>query len=437
MKLTRREIEIKCKEAQQKTHSIVSFVVPEIHETGKLKDCRIALKDNISLKGVCMQAGSKILEGYVPVYDAAVVEQIKKEGGCIVAKTAMDELGMGSSGNNDCHGPVINPFDETRIAGGSSSGAACIVAVDGADISICTDTGDSIRRPACYTETIGIKPTYGTISRYGILPYASSMDTVGIITKSMDWAYKALPILQKTDPRDMMCVPVDTLRLVEPTLKGKRIGVFTTINALGDPLLQQAFSEFVQALQKQDVLISEVSMSLDWLQLVEPVYTVIANAEACSNHANLNGLRFGVQDKKQTSSAIRSACFSDTIKLRFMAGAYSLYQDNQNRLFVKAQKIRRCLCHEYQKLFEGVDAIISLTTPDIAPKIDETQPENDVAVSYLKLSNLSGYPALSMPLGKKGKNPFGLHIACKPYQESLMLELADGFTSVIRRLDHV
>lgn len=435
MPLTREYIQKQCEKAQSQTHAIVSFVVPKIQDTGKLAAYRIALKDNISLKGYPMQAGSRSLQGYVPVFDATVVTRIQEEGGCIIAKTAMDELGMGGTGRNDCHGPVLHPLDPERIPGGSSSGNAALVACNGAEVGIGTDTGDSIRKPASYTGIVGLKPTYGQISRYGILPYASSMDTVGIHAQSLDQAFALLEVLQGQDPQDMMtcaCVPIQIDFKETVCLSEYSLAVFDTVIQACDPILQLRFQALMEELRKQGVSIQTVQMPDSLMELVDPVYEVLANAEACSNHANLDGLRFGQQNGR-----LQKEGFSDLVQARWMSGAFALHQENQQRLYVKAQKLRHQMVEAYDRLFDQGDILLSLTTPDIAPKIENSMEDEGIALSHLKLSNFSGYPGLSIPLGQKEGMPFGLHLAARAHQEVLLYKVAKGIEACIRRLDHV
>ena len=430
MPLTRENIRKQCEFAQQKTQAIVSFVVPEIQDKGRFKDIRIALKDNISLKGYPLQAGSKIL-------DAAIVEKIKQEGGCIVAKTAMDELGMGGSGNNDIHGPVIHPWDASRIPGGSSSGCAALVAVDGADVAVGTDTGDSIRKPASYMGLVGLKPTYGRISRFGVVPYASSMDTVGILARSIEQVECVYDVLKGQDERDLMTFLPKSLEKAPQKKQGLlRLAVFDSISEDADPVLKARLQKLIEQLETKQT-IKHVQMPQSLLALIDPVYTVIANAEACSNHANLDGLRFGLSSKDQSVENIRSRGFSWEVKKRFLCGAYALHKENQERLFIKAQKIRRKLVDAYASMFTEADIVFSLTTPDVAPLISEYKEDTSIGLSYLKLSNFSGYPSISIPFGHKEGLPFGLHLAAKPCREDLLLKAAKMFSQVIQEMDHV
>lgn len=437
MPLIKENVIKQCELAQQKTQAIVSFVVPEIQNQGNLKNLRIALKDNISLKDYPLQAGSKILEGYKSPYDATIVKKIKQAGGCIVAKTAMDELGMGGSGNNDIHGPVINPWDDRRITGGSSSGCAALVACDGADVAVGTDTGDSIRKLASYTGLVGFKPTYGKISRFGIVPYASSMDTVGIIAQTLQQAQILYDVLQGQDPYDLMTYLPKSLEEDSKTMQRKfKLGVFDSLVEYADPYLKKQLQILINHIEKR-MEVKRVYMPHDLLELIDSVYTVIANAEACSNHANLDGLRFGCQRREESIEKTRAAGFSWEVKKRFMSGAYALHKENQDRLFIKAQKIRRKIVDAYAFMFKEVDIIISLTTPDIAPLLTEYEEDSSIALSYLKLSNFSGYPAISIPFGKKDGLPFGLHLAAKPCMETTLFKAANDLQSIIMEMQHV
>lgn len=264
---------------------------------GPLAGVPIVLKDNISTKGIRTTASSKILDNYVPVYDATITKKLKDAGGVIVAKASMDELGMGGTNRNALIGPAHNPWNPAHITGGSSGGSAALIAAGTTSLAIGTDTGDSIRKPAAYCGVIGVKPTYGRISRYGIIPYASSLDTVGYFTTNIRDAAEALEITAGRDDHDMTSsfLPVEAYaKNLNPDLKGQKIGVFKTVlDRVSDPVIHQTFDNLVEQIKNAGAEVVDVEMDTKLMELIAPIYKTIANAEATANHSNLDGIRFG------------------------------------------------------------------------------------------------------------------------------------------------
>lgn len=417
--------------ADEKIHAVASWC-----DWKEDSSFYVAVKDNISVAGILMQAGSHILEGYRPVYDATVISRLRKHGASVFCKSKMDELGMGDTGLNTGGTPTLNPYDLSRITGGSSGGSAALVANGCCPLAIGTDTGDSIRQPASYTGTIGVKPTYGRISRYGVLPYANSMDTVGFFTTCIEDAAYALEILEGRDPKDMTSsamLPGHYKRSLDSSLAGKKIGIFRSVmDTIKNPVFQKSFEDLIHHLEKKGAHLVWVDLDSKWLDLVDPVYKTIANAEACSNHACLDGLRYGLQPIENTVEEsvkhARTAGFSSLVKKRFIYGAYSLYEENQKDLFEKAQRIRRQIVQEYRAALEDLDVLLALSTPDIAPEITEMDRSGmqieSISISHLKLDNLAGTPSLSLPLGFKQGCPFGLCVRSDRFQEQKMFDVA-------------
>lgn len=417
--------------ADEKIHAVASWC-----DWKEDSSFYVAVKDNISVAGTLMQAGSHILEGYRPVYDATVISQLRKHGASVFCKSKMDELGMGDTGLNTGGTPILNPYDLSRITGGSSGGSAALVANGCCPLAIGTDTGDSIRQPASYTGTIGVKPTYGRISRYGVLPYANSMDTVGFFTTCIEDAAYALEILEGRDPKDMTSSAMLSghyKRSLDSSLAGKKIGIFRSVmDTIKNPVFQKSFEDLIHHFEKKGAHLVWVDLDSKWLDLVDPVYKTIANAEACSNHACLDGLRYGLQPIENTVEEsikhARTAGFSSLVKKRFIYGAYSLYEENQKDLFEKAQRIRRQIVQEYRAALEDLDVLLALSTPDIAPEIAEMDRSGmqieSISISHLKLDNLAGTPSLSLPLGFKQGCPFGLCVRSDRFQEQKMFDIA-------------
>lgn len=428
------------KASQPVLNAVVSFYdnpKPE-SETGKLAGVNVVLKDNINTKDHVTTASSRILENYVPVYDATIVKKLKDAGAVIVAKASMDELGMGGTNKNALTGAVHNPYDPSRISGGSSGGSVVVVAADLVPLSIGTDTGDSIRKPAAYNGVVGVKPTYGRISRYGIIPYASSLDHVGYFTTNVKDAALALEVLAGRDDHDMTSSnePVGAYsEALNGDLSGKTIAIFKTVNdEVQDETIRSAFAALEEKLKAAGATLVEREMPREYMELIAPVYRTIANAEATANHSNLDGIRFGrrvdgdsVEDVMTRS---RTEGFSSYVRARFVIGSYSLFEENQDRLFRKAQKIRRLLVDAYAKMFDGVDGVLSIAAPTIAPHIEESADlrfgASSFAEEHMQLGNFSGYPSMTLPLGKEDGMPFGVLLACKPFEEQTMFDLAQG-----------
>lgn len=430
----------------QPTLNAAITIVEEPEENpnqGPLAGVPIVLKDNVSTKGIRTTASSKILENYVPVYDATITQKLKDAGGVIVAKASMDELGMGGTNRNAIIGPARNPWNPDHITGGSSGGSAALIAAGTTPLAIGTDTGDSIRKPAAYCGVIGVKPTYGRISRYGIIPYASSLDTVGYFTKTIADAAEALEILAGRDDHDMTSsfLPVeDYAKNLNPSLKGQKIGVFKTVaDKIADPVIKEAFDNLVAKVKAAGAEVVEVEMDTKLMELIAPIYKTIANAEATANHSNLDGIRFGVRKPggsvEEVMTNSRTAGFSSYVRARFVIGSYSLFEENQDRLFRKAQKIRRLIVDAYADLFKTVDVILAPAAVSIAPLIEQSSDvrfgQDRFEEEHMQLANFSGYPSLTMPLGLADGLPFGINLTARAFEEQELFNVAAGFEELI------
>lgn len=439
------------KNSQDKLNAIVSFYEEPKQESedGKLSGVSIVLKDNINTKGHTTTASSKILENYVPVYDATITKKLKEAGALIVAKASMDELGMGGTNKNALTGPVCNPYDLSRISGGSSGGCAVVVASNLVPVAIGSDTGDSVRKPAAYNGIVGVKPTYGRISRYGIIPYASSLDHVGYFTTNVKDAALVLEVLAGRDDHDMTTSfeeVKDYAENLDPSLEGKKIAIFKTVNEeVKDPVIKEAFAQLEAKLKVAGAILVEREMPIEYMNLIAPVYKTIANAEATANHSNLDGIRFGRRvdgsSVEEVMTNSRTEGFSSYVRARFVIGSYSLFEENQDRLFRKAQKIRRLIVDAYKKMFEGVDGVLAIAAPTAAPKIHESADlrfqETSFAEDHMQLGNFSGYPSITLPLGKEDGLPFGINLTCRPFEEQLMFDLAAGIEECTGLADQV
>ena len=432
------------KDTHEKINAIVTFVdhseqIEELKEKDSslpLYGVPVAIKDNINTKGIRTTASSRILDNYVPIYDATVIKKLKEAGAVVFAKTSMDELGMGGTNLNAYTGKVNNPYDVTRISGGSSGGSAAIVAQGIVPCALGTDTGDSIRKPAAYCGIVGFKPTYGRISRYGVIPYASSLDHVGFFTTCIKDACRMLEVCSGRDDKDMTSSYKEVEKYeanLNSDITGKRIAVLDNVmRAIKDQRIVDNFNEVIEKLEKRGAIVERVSMDDALLQTLLPVYLIIANAEACANHSNLDGVRFGMRENGDNLEEIminsRTKGFSSQVRKRFVLGSYSLFVENQDKLFRKAQKVRRVIVDEYKKILDQYDVVIATAAPTIAPHPEESVGEKMsdtylVADNHMVLGNMSGYPSLTLPSGFVDGCPIGINVTAKAFDEQNLLNI--------------
>lgn len=431
-------------DAQKKLNAIVTFIDPseqieavkKMDESLPLYGVPIAIKDNFNTKGIRTTASSRILDNYIPIYDATVIKKLKDAGAILFAKTSMDELGMGGTNLNAYTGKVNNPYDVSRISGGSSGGSAALVAEGVVPVAMGTDTGDSIRKPAAYCGVVGFKPTYGRISRYGVIPYASSLDHVGFFTTCIEDAARMLQVCAGRDDHDMTS-SYEKIEEYEKNLnsdiRGKKIAILDNVmNSIEDQRIVDNFNEVIEKLEKRGAIVERVSMDETLLQTLLPVYLIIANAEACANHSNLDGVRFGMREEGHDLEEIminsRTKGFSSAVRKRFVLGSYSLFVENQEKLFRKAQKVRRVIVDEYKKILEQYDCVIASAAPTVAPHPEDSVGEKMsdtylVAENFMILGNMSGYPSLTLPSGFVEGLPIGINVTAKAFDEQNLLNI--------------
>ena len=446
--LMNQDIKTRCNEAyekvvayQDKLNATITAIDPKDIDydklEGKLKGIPVALKDNVSTKGIKTTAASRILDNYYPVYDATIVEKLRKEGAVFVAKASMDELAMGGSNLTSMIGPCHNPYDLNRISGGSSGGSAVLVASGAVSVAIGSDTGDSVRKPAGYCGVVGVKPTYGRISRYGIIPYASSLDHVGYFTRNIKAASLVLEVLAGRDDHDMTSSfeKVDEYsKLLNSNVEGKKILVFdNVVENIREDIIINSFNNVIKGLEEKGAVIKHVRFDDKLMKALFPTYFIIANAEATANHSNLDGIRFGHRVDGNPMEEImintRTRGFSSFIKQRFVVGSYSLFEENQERLLKKAQRVRRLIVDEVMKELKDADCLIAPASGNVAPlikgnKSDELTPEYLIAENHLVIGNFGGLPSLTQPMGFKDNLPFGVNITCNPFKEADMFNIA-------------
>lgn len=427
------------KKYNDKLNNIVTFVEPSVKGEGKLSGVPIILKDNVNTKGILTTASCKILDNYTPIYNAEIVDRIEKAGGVIVGKASMDELAMGGTNLTALTGPVANPYDLNRMSGGSSGGSAVAVASGAVPVAIGSDTGDSVRKPASFCGIVGVKPTYGRISRFGIIPYSSSLDHVGYFTTNIKDAAKVLEVLAGRDDRDMTSsnLPVEEYEAnLNSDVKGKKILVFKNVtDAISNADVMTNFNKVVEDLKAKGADVEEVTFDETLMRAILPTYYIIANAEATANHSNLSGVLFGErQDGKsigELMTASRSAGFGPWIKKRFVIGSYALKEDNQERIFRKAQKIRRLIVDDVMARLKDADALIAPAAPSVAPLIEGTSTNelNDeylVADNHMVIGNFAGLPSTTLPMGFVDGMPVGINVTCNPFKEQTMFNICQA-----------
>jgi len=395
-----------------------------------------ACKDIIGTKGIPTTAASKILEGYKPPYSATVVERLDAAGAVMLGKTNLDEFAMGSSNENSAFGPVQNPWDTTRVPGGSSGGSAVAVAAGQAMFGLGTDTGGSIRQPGALSGVAAMKPTYGRVSRFGVVAFASSLDQVGPFGQTVDDCAIVCQALFGKDPNDATTMPlaVDDLRRdIGKGVKGLRIGVPKEFFIDGmEKDVERAVRDALRWYEKEGAELVDVSLSLTDHGLA--VYYIIQPAEASSNLARYDGVRFGLRvegkDLLDTYRRTRGQGFGAEVKRRMIIGTYALSAGYYDAYYVKAQKVRTLIKAEFDAAFAKCDAIVTPTSPTVAFKIG--QKVDDPLAMYLNdvftlPGNIAGLPGISIPCGFSQGLPIGLQIMANSFQEATMFRVAAAF----------
>jgi aspartyl-tRNA(Asn)/glutamyl-tRNA(Gln) amidotransferase subunit A len=405
---------------------------------GPIAGVPLALKDIICTKGITSTAGSRILEGYVPPYSATVAERLDAAGAPLVGKTNLDEFAMGSSTENSAYHPTCNPWELERVPGGSSGGSAAAVAAGEAIWSLGTDTGGSIRQPASLCGVVGVKPTYGRVSRYGLIAFASSLDQAGPITRDVRDAAVILQAIAGRDPMDSTSLPnpvPDYVAVLDQGIEGLRIGVVKELSDAGlDPGVKQRFQESTLLLEKLGAEIGEVS--LPSFSYGIDIYYLIAPAEASANLARYDGVRYGLRvdaaDAATMNSLTRAAGFGSEVKRRIMLGTYSLSAGYYDAFYLKAQKARTLIARDFARAYEDFDLLISPTTPTTAFRLGEKL--QDPLTMYLSdictvPSPLAGTPAITVPCGLSPDDglPVGLQFMAGVLDESTMMRAAYAF----------
>lgn len=409
----------------------------DVKENEILKGIPGVFKDNYNTKGIKTTASSKMLEDYVPVYNATVVDKLYEAGISLIGKSSMDELAMGGTNKSALTGPVFNPWDSSRIAGGSSGGSAALVGSGVVPFALGSDTGDSIRKPAGFCGVVGFKPTWGRISRFGVIPYASSLDHVGAFTRNVRDMAIVTEALAGRDDRDMTSsnLPVPHyLENLTSDIKGMKIAVLTTVSdEIRNKDIKENFEHVIATLKELGAEVGEVTIPQYLARAILPTYTIIANSEATSNHSCLDGIKYGDRQPGSSTDEVminsRTDGFGAHIKRRFILGNLALATENQERMFRKAQRVRRLIVEELNKIYSEYDIILTPNSGSVAPKLDEANDdrlsdEYIILENHLALGNFAGTPSISIPSGFSDKMPIAVNLTGRVFEEQTVLNAA-------------
>jgi len=436
----------KAHELQEKCNAFVTIMDDNKVEVNDnlLSGIPYGIKDNYSTKGILSTGSSNTLKDYVPFFDATAVANLKKNGAVGIAKTALDEFGMGGTGLTAHTGIIKNPWDTTRICGGSSAGSACSVAYGVYPYALGSDTGDSIRKPAGYCGIVGYKPTYGMISRFGLFPFASSLDTCGVLTRSVEDAAIVVDGMKGIDENDQTSWNSSNINLyndLSKDVKGKKLFYIKEITDISNyphvsNELKVHLDNYQKALEKLrniGVTVEEVSIDKTLLSVIPGVYVCISCAEATSNMSNLTGISFGPRGNGENVMDMikdyRTKGFSPLIKRRFVIGSYVLQKENQERYFLNACRVRRLIVDKFKSLFKEYDSFILPVGSGVAPLIEglnEKVDDDELAIleNHLQIGNFGGFPSITIPNGFINGLPVGINITGNCYDDQTVLNLA-------------
>lgn len=424
--------------ARQRAHFLDEKIAAG--KAGRLAGMVLAVKDILAMKDTVTTCGSKILEHFVAPYDATVIERLEAEDAIIIGKTNMDEFGMGSTNENSAYVPVKNPVDENRVPGGSSGGSAAAVAANMAMAALGTDTGGSVRQPASWTGVIGLRPTYGRISRYGLVAFASSLDTIGILSKSVEDCAALLQVMAGPDELDMTCsnhnVP-DYQAVLDQDMKGLRVGLPREFFDSGlDSHVEEQIRKTLDEMEKQGAEIVDISLPHTGYGVA--TYYLICTAEASSNLARYDGVRFGLRTGNEDLNRMyvdsRSQGFGQEVKRRIMLGSYVLSAGYYDAYYRKAQKVRTLIRQDFKNAFKQCDVIAGPTAPTVAPLLGEMTDDpmkmylSDV---YTVLAPMAGIPSISIPVAQDPQGlPIGMQLTAPHFEEAKLLSVSKSILSL-------
>jgi aspartyl-tRNA(Asn)/glutamyl-tRNA(Gln) amidotransferase subunit A len=419
---------------EQQLHGLTNLSI-EDRSRKPLYGISISVKDNICTKDSTTTAGSKILEGFVAQYDATAVKRCRDAGALIVGKTNCDEFAMGSSTETSVYGVTKNPWDHTRVAGGTSGGAAAAVASSLCDVSLGSDTGGSVRQPAAFCGVVGFKPSYGAVSRYGLIAHGSSLDQIGILSKRVSQTRSVFNVINGKDIMDPTSLDIDDWERTSKERLRPRIGLLEFDQGC-DPDVKNSLRNYAQVLKADGCHIESISMKA--LSIAVPLYYILSTAEAASNLSRYDGIRFGrrveMSEGKESLQKFRSENFGSEVKRRILLGTFVLSEGYFDKYYAKAMKIRKELQYDIKQIFSKFDLILTPTTPTTAFKIGEKS--SDPVSMYLSdifttVANLAGIPAISLPVGLDSNGlPIGMQLMAAKGKDRFLLNIAEQFEAL-------
>lgn len=420
-------------DAPDRHNAFITRIAEVFYGDGKLAGIPVAVKDNISTRGVQTTAGSRILEGYVPPYDAHVVTLLKSEGAAIVGKTNLDEFGMGTTTENSGYGPTINPCDPARVPGGSSGGSAAAIASGMVPMALGTDTGGSIRCPAAFCGIVGLKPSYGRVSRYGLIAYGNSLEQIGPMGRTVTDVSRLMEVICRYDSRDSTSYDRPFAHTPSAEVKGLRIGIPDEFFGEGiDPAVGAAVRDAIAVLEGLGAEV--VPCSMPSMAYALAAYYVTCTSEASSNLARFDGVLFGppVETAVPWHAAfreVRGKKFGPEVRRRIMLGTFALSAGYYGKYYAKAQAARELVRRDFSRLFAGVDLVAGPTMPTIAFAFGEkSDPLSMYKSDILTVpANLAGLPAISVPCGKVQGMPVGLQLIGKMFADETVIDAAYAF----------
>jgi aspartyl-tRNA(Asn)/glutamyl-tRNA(Gln) amidotransferase subunit A len=421
--------------AEQQADAAAQLLRDDPEHASPLCGIPVALKDVLCVQDVPTTAGSQILSGFRPPYTATAVQRLFDAGAVCVGKTNCDEFAMGSSNENSAFGPVGNPWDVERVPGGSSGGSAATVSTGSVPYALGTDTGGSIRQPAALCGVVGFKPTYGRVSRYGLIAFASSLDQIGPLTRTVEDNALVYSVIAGSDPRDSTCEPVevdDPLQTLDRGVDGMRLGVPREYFGAGiDPDVHASVEQALSVLESLGATLHEVSLPSTPVAL--STYYIIAPAECSSNLARYDGVRYGLRVERPSLTDMymetRDTGFGAEVKRRVMLGTYALSSGYYDAYYRKAQKVRTLIANEFATVFGTVDALVSPTSPTVAFTMGaRDDPLSMYMCDVVTLpANLAGLPGISVPCGFIDSLPVGLQVLAPRFQDSRVFRIAHAY----------
>jgi aspartyl-tRNA(Asn)/glutamyl-tRNA(Gln) amidotransferase subunit A len=424
-------------EPEDKYNAFLTVCNKPSHGDGKLAGIAVAVKDNISTRGIETTCASRILKGYVPPYDAHVVDLLRKSGAAIAGKTNMDEFGMGTTTENSAFGPTLNPCDTGRVPGGSSGGSAAAIAAGMVQMALGTDTGGSIRCPAAFCGIAGLKPTYGRVSRYGLIAYANSLEQIGPMGKTVADVSTLMGVIAGYDRHDSTSYNKPYTHTPKADIKGLKIGIPSEYFGPGvDPAVAGVVKKAIGRLEELGA--TTIPCSIPSMEYALAAYYVTCTCEASSNLARFDGVRYGpaADTKKQWHEAyqeVRRAGFGTEVRRRIMLGTFALTSGYYGKYYAKAQVARENVRKDFQRIFDSVDVIAGPTMPTIAFKLGEKEdPLSMYLADILTVpANLAGIPAISVPCGKADGMPVGLQIMGRHFDDERVVDVAYAYEQAV------